>query len=274
MNRLRTIFAVAKKDLIQLLRYPTWIIQTIIWPLLFPLLYIASAIGFSGPEKTGISAFEAAAGTDNYVGFIVVGTMAWMCVNLTMWNFGGYLREEQTRGTLEANWLCPINKFDFLIGGGINSLFMSFVFTVVSIIEYRLVYGVHFTGNVFTWLLMLLIMYPAVYGLGMIFASLVLWAKEVNAAVNVARGTMMIFCGITFPIAVMPGWMQSIAKFIPFTYGIQGTRQIMVNGESLTDARFNILMCLMLGIVFLVLGRLLFKYVESRVKISGSLERF
>lgn len=274
MNRLRTIFAVAKKDLIQLLRYPTWIIQTIIWPLLFPLLYIASAIGFSGPEKTGISAFEAAAGTDNYVGFIVVGTMAWMCVNLTMWNFGGYLREEQTRGTLEANWLCPINKFDFLIGGGINSLFMSFVFTVVSIIEYRLVYGVHFTGNVFTWLLMLLIMYPAVYGLGMIFASLVLWSKEVNAAVNVARGTMMIFCGITFPIAVMPGWMQSIAKFIPFTYGIQGTRQIMVNGESLMDARFNILMCLMLGIVFLVLGRLLFKYVESRVKISGSLERF
>lgn len=274
MNRIRTIFAVARKDLIQLLRYPTWIIQVIIWPLIFPLLYIMSAVGFSGPGRTGISAFQASAGTDNYIGFIVAGTMAWMCVNMTMWNFGGYLREEQTRGTLEANWLCPINKFDFLIGGGMNSLFLSFVFTVVSVIEYILIYGVHFTGNVFTWILMFLIMYPAVFGLGLAFASLVLWAKEVNAAVNVARGTMMIFCGITFPIAVMPVWMQSIAKFIPFTYGIGAIRQVMVNGDSLAEARYNILMCLILGAVLLVIGRVLFKYVEARVKISGSLERF
>jgi ABC-2 type transport system permease protein len=274
MRRLRTIIAVSKKDLIQLLRYPTWIIQTIIWPLIFPLLYILSALGFSGPERTGISAFQAAAGTDNYVGFIVIGTMAWMCVNLTMWNFGGYLREEQTRGTLEANWLCPINKFDFLIGGGVNSIILTFMFTVVSVIEYRFIYGIHFTGNVFEWLLMFLILYPAVYGLGMVFASLVLWAKEVNAAVNVARGTMMILCGITFPITVMPGWMQTIAKFIPFTYGIQAARQIMINGESLFDSRYNILMCLGLGAVLIILGRIVFKYVESRVKISGSLERF
>lgn len=274
MNRIRTIMAVAKKDLIQLLRYPTWIIQTIIWPLIFPLLYILSALGFSGPGRTGIAAFQAAAGTDNYVGFIVIGTMAWMCVNLTMWNFGGYLREEQTRGTLEANWLCPINRFDFLIGGGINSLIMAFLFTVVSVVEYKFIYGVEFTGNVFMWLLMFLVMYPAVYGLGMAFASLVLWAKEVNAAVNVARGTMMILCGITFPIDVMPGWMQSIAGFIPFTYGIQAARQVMINGESLYAARFNILLCLSLGVVLLIIGRLLFNYVESRVKVSGSLERF
>lgn len=274
MKRVRTIMAVAKKDLIQLLRYPTWIIQTIIWPLIFPLLYILSALGFSGPGRTGISAFQAAAGTDNYVGFIVIGTMAWMCVNLTMWNFGGYLREEQTRGTLEANWLCPINRFDFLIGGGINSLIMAFLFTVVSVIEYRFIYGVEFTGNVFMWLLMFLVMYPAVYGLGMAFASLVLWAKEVNAAVNVARGTMMILCGITFPITVMPGWMQSIAGCIPFTYGIQAARQVMINGESLYAARFNILLCLSLGIGLLIIGKLLFNYVESRVKVSGSLERF
>ncbi len=274
MYRLRTIIAVTKKDLIQLLRYPTWIIQTIIWPLIFPLLYILSALGFSGPERTGISAFQAAAGTDNYVGFIVIGTMAWMAVNLTMWNFGGYLREEQTRGTLEANWLCPINKFDFLIGGGVNSIVLAFMFTVVSVIEYRFIYGIHFTGNVFLWLLMFVIMYPAVYGLGMVFASLVLWAKEVNAAVNVARGTMMIFSGITFPITVMPGWMQTIANFIPFTYGIKATRQIMINGESLFDARYNILITLGLGAVLIIIGKLLFNYVESRVKVSGSLERF
>lgn len=274
MQRFRTIIAVARKDMTQLFRYPTWVIQVLIWPLIFPLLYIMSAVGFSGPSGNGIEAFQNAAGTNNYIGFIVVGTMAWMGVNMTMWNFGGYLREEQTRGTLEANWLCPINRFDFLVGGGINSIIITSLFTAVSVIEYSFIYRVNFTGNIFEWILMFLIMYPAIYGLGMVFASLVLWLKEVGAAVNVARGTMMIFCGITFPMAVMPGWMQSIAKCIPFTYGIQATRQVMVNGESLAAASFNIFMCLGLGVLLLVIGRILFKGLETKVKVSGSLERF
>jgi ABC-2 type transport system permease protein len=48
----------------------------------------------------------------------------------------------------------------------------------------------------------------------------------------------------------------------------------MISGESLFDAKYNILMCLGLGAVLIILGRIVFKYVESRVKISGSLERF
>lgn len=274
MNRLRTIAAVAKKDLIQLYRYPTWIIQVIIWPLIFPLMYILSALGYAGPQKSGLTVFEQATGTTNILGFIVIGTMAWMWVNITMWNFGGYLREEQTRGTLEANWLCPINKFDFLIGGGVLPMVLSLMFTVIGMIEYRFIYGIHFTGNIFLWIIVYLVIFPSVYGLGMIFASFVLWLKEVGAAVNVARGTMMILCGITFPIAVMPIWMQTTARFIPFTHGISAARKIMVNGVGLQAAGSDMLICLGEGIVLLILGRVFFKHIENRVKMSGSLERF
>lgn len=274
MNRARTIYAVFLKDFTQMLRYPTWFIQLIIWPLIFPLMYILSAYGMAGPDRYGLQAFKDVTGTGSFMGFIVVGTMAWLWVNTTMWSFGGYLREEQTRGTLESNWLCPINKFDLLIGGGLVSVFQAIFISAVSIIEYRFIYGVHFTGSVFSWILMFIIMMPAVYGLGGLFASLILWLKEVNAAVNLARGVMMILCGITFPIAIMPGWMGTIAKAIPFTYGIEAARQIMVNGESLYSAGYNILMCLLEGFVLLITGRLLFKVIENKVKISGSLERF
>jgi ABC-2 type transport system permease protein len=274
MKRLRVIIAVARKDLIQLLRYPTWIIQVIIWPLIFPLMYILSALGYAGPQRTGLAVFEEATGTSNILGFIVIGTMVWMCVNITMWNFGGYLREEQTRGTLEANWLCPINKFDFLIGGGAIPMFLSFMFTAIGMIEYRFIYGIHFTGNIFLWVLVYLVIFPSVYGLGLVFASLVLWAKQVHAAVNVARGTMMILCGITFPIAVMPIWMQRVSSFLPFTHGISAARKIMVNGAGLASASSDMLLCLGEGMVLLVLGRLIFKHIENKVKMSGSLERF
>ena len=73
-------------------------------------------------DKVGLNTFTAAAGTNNYIGFIVVGTMAWMWVNITMWEFGTYLRQEQMFGTLESNWLCPIKKFDFLNQAGVHLL--------------------------------------------------------------------------------------------------------------------------------------------------------
>lgn len=274
MQRLRTIGAVFKKDFTQMIRYPSWFIQLLIWPLIFPLLYILSALGMAGPDHSGIDVFQSATGTGNFIGFIVVGTMAWMWVNTTMWSFGTYLREEQTRGTLESNWLCPINKFDLLIGGGLVSVFQAVFICIVSVVEYRFVYGVHFTGNLLEWIAVFIIMMPGVYGLGAVFASLILWLKEAGAAVNIARGVMMILCGITFPIAVMPEWMRFLAKGIPFTYGINAARQIMVNGEGLARAGYNIAMCAGEGIALLILGWLLFKVIENKVKNSGSLERF
>lgn len=274
MNRLRTISTVLKKEFIMIVRYPTWIIQLIICPLIFPIIYILSAIGFSGPDRSGLKAFSAVTGTSNYMGYIVIGTMLWMWVNTTMWGFGTFLREEQMRGTLESNWLCPINKFDFLLGNGLVSMLQALIINIISVLEYRFIYRIHFTGNISYWFLIFLIMIPGIYGLGALFASLVLWAKETNAAVQFVRGCIMILCGITFPISITPIWMQSISKCIPFTYGIMAARQLMVNGNTLKEASFNIKICLILGLTFFIAGRLAFLYTERRVKNQGTLGRF
>ncbi len=274
MHRIRTIIAVAKKDLIQLIRYPTWIIQLIIWPLIFPLMYIVSGIGMAGPNAKGFENFEHMAGTSSFESFIVVGIMVWMWTNSVMWSFGTYLRNEQTRGTLESNWLCPINRFDMLIGGAVVSMVDSLIMIVISIAEYRLIYGIKFTGNALEYILLFLIMIPGVYGFGCIFASLVLWAKETSAAVQLVRGIIMIFCGISFPVTFMPVWMQNVSKALPFTFGISAARNIMIEGSGIKGASKDLLWCLVIGILFFIAGRISFMMVERKVRNSGALERF
>lgn len=274
ITRVRTINAVFIKEMTLLMRYPTWIIELIIWPILFPLVYILSALGMAGPDQSGLVAFKSATGTTSYMGYIMIGTMVWNWVNITMWTFGSFLRDEQMRGTLESNWLCPINRFDLLLGGGLSTLLQSFIMTLVSVIEYKLIFRVSFTGNILYWLLIFIILTPSVYGLGMLFASVILWLKQANAAVNLVRGIIMIICGITFPVSVMSESLQIISKFVPFTYGIEASRQIMVNGKSLTEAGFNIFMCIFEGVILLMLGRLAFRSIENKVRVSGSLERF
>ncbi len=274
MQRLRNIRAIAKKDLTQLIRYPTWMISLIIWPLIFPMIYILTGIAMAGPNGGGFKDFDKLAGTDNFSAFIVVGVMVWMWVNSVMWSFGTSLRDEQTRGTLESNWLCPINRFDMLIGGAMVSIVMGLFIVFVSFIEYRFLYGIKFTGNILEWIIVFLSLIPGVYGFGSMFASLVLWAKETGAAVQLVRGIIMIFCGISFPIMIMPQWMQNVANVLPFTFGISAARKIMIQNLGLVGARGDILMCLLIGCIYLVMGRLCFMAVEKKVRDSGSLERF
>lgn len=274
MRRIRTVMAVFRKELTQVTRYKDWIVGLFVWPLIFPLMYILSGVGMAGPDGGGFKTFSKVTGTDNFMGFVVIGTMAWSWVNRTMWSFGTFLRDEQNRGTLESNWLCPISRFDLLIGGGFMNLVISILVILISVLEYRLVFGIHFSGSVINWIVAFLVMIPGVYGFGAIFASLVLWVKETNSAVHLARGMMMLLCGITYPITLMPSWMQGAAKCLPFTFGISAARKLMIQGLNLGAAGKDLLLCLLVGVIYLLMGRMSFMAVERQVRNSGSLERF
>src|ERR1041385_8079315 len=206
------------------LRYPGFIVALIVWPVILPAGYILSARALAGPDGSGLALFAQAAGTRDYVGYIAVGTIVWMWQNMTLWTIGYALREEQLRGTLESNWLTPARRLWFLFGSGLMHGLLMLSFTIISGLEFVLFFGAHFSGNPLLAALVLLAATPSIYGLGFAFASLVLAAKEANAFVFLVRGLVMIFCGITYPISVLPGWMQAVAVWLPQTYVIHGMR--------------------------------------------------
>jgi ABC-2 type transport system permease protein len=207
-SELRALFAVARKEWFYFIRYPTWVVALVIWPIIFPLAYILSARALSGPDGSGLVLFTQATGVQDYLGYIVVGTTIWMWQNMVLWNIGFALRMEQWRGTLESNWLSPTWRFSFLLGNTGSQMVTMFFFLVVSAVEFGLFFGVRLHGNGWLVLLMFLAAIPSIYGLGFVFASLVIAAKEANAFVYLVRGFVMIFCGITYPLSVLPGWMQ------------------------------------------------------------------
>jgi ABC-2 type transport system permease protein len=45
----------------------------------------------------------------------------------------------------------------------------------------------------------------------------------------------MFLCGLLWPVEQMPDYLQWIAKFLPLTYGVEGIRALMLQGQSLLD---------------------------------------
>ena len=123
-------------------------------------------------------------------------------------------------------------------------------------------------------LFIILISIPAVYGIGFIFASLVLWAKEANSMVFLVRGIMTIFCGITYPLAVLPNWMKEISQFIPMTHSVNALRAVIASGATIEHITKEINFLIISGIILMLLGILAFSYTQRKAKTIGSLGHY
>lgn len=271
---LRALWAVTKKEWYYFVRYPTWIINMLLWPIIFPLGYILSARALAGPDGSGLVLFSQRTGIQDYYGYIVIGTMIWMVQNVALWGVGFALRNEQWRGTLESCWLTPAQRFAFLFGPAVVHMVTMLTFLLIASVEFGLLFGVRLNGNPLLVVLMILISMPAIYGLAMAFASLVITAKEAQNFVFMVRGLVMIFCGITFPVSILPGWMQVIAKWLPQTYMIEAVRKAALGGATLSDLAPDIAAMLGFGAFLLAAGYLFFAWMERRARRSGAIGQY
>ena len=193
---LRAFWAVVRREWTVFIRYPSWIVSLLIWP----MGYILTARALSGVDGSGLTTFQNSTGLTEYVGYIAVGTMIWMWQNIVLWAVGYSLRNEQMRGTLESNWLSPTWRFSYLLGSSVPQMVSMITLLIVSGLEYAFIFNVKFNGSLWLTFLVILAAIPSVYGLGFAFASVVITVKEANAFVFLVRGVVMVFCGITYPL--------------------------------------------------------------------------
>ena len=271
---IQALWAVVRREWTIFVRYPSWIIALFIWPVIFPMGYILTARALSGVDGSGLATFQNTTGLTEYVGYIAVGTMIWMWQNIVLWAVGYSLRNEQMRGTLESNWLSPTWRFAYLLGSSIPQLVSMFMLMLVSGLEYALLFGVNFNGSLWLTLLVIFAAIPSVYGLGFAFASVVITLKEANAFVFLVRGIVMIFCGITYPMAMLPDWMQSVAQWLPQTYIIHAMRTAALSTEGFNGIAFDLKMMLLFGILWLAVGYTLFNMMERRARQTGAIGQY
>ena len=271
---LQAFWAVTRREWTIFLRYPTWVIALFIWPMIFPMAYLLTARALSGVDGSGLAQFQLNTGVSDYIGYIAVGTTIWMWQNIVLWEVGFALRNEQMRGTLESNWLSPTWRFSFLMGSTLPQMVSMAMFMAVAVLEFTLIFGVRFEGSLWLSLLVLLVSIPSIYGLGFAFASVVITAKEAHAFVFLVRGLVMIFCGITYPVTLLPEWMRSVTYLLPQTYVIHAMRLAALSPVKLADLMPDILPLIFFGAFWLTAGYVLFNWMERRARQTGSIGQY
>lgn len=272
---LRAFAAAGLKEWRILRRYPTLFLGFLFWPIVLPASYVLQARGFAGNSPAAMEAFAERAGTSDIVGFLFLGFTAYMWISMVLWGPGTALRTEQVRGSLEALFLTPASRLVILFGPAFSQIVWAlYMFGLVGVALVFL-FGVPIgLAEALRALAVIVVSVPALYGLGALFASIVLRFGEVSALVQTVRGVFTVFCGMTFPIVVLPEWGRAVALTLPPTYLIGGLRSVLLAEADLVSLIPELAILLALGLFLCGAAVVAFRRTERYARRGGSLAKY
>ncbi len=171
-----------------------------------------------------------------YAGFAVLGgamTAFWLNV---LWSMASQLYWDKDQGNLELYILAPGPMMAVLLGMAVGGLIMTGTRATLILVVCSLLFGV--TYQVVSPLLLaavFVITMTALYGMGMMFASVFLVAgREAWHLSNLMQEPIYLASGFYFPVKALGFWAATFASVIPLTLGMDAMRQlIFANGPAL-----------------------------------------
>jgi ABC-2 type transport system permease protein len=268
-SNLLAILAIAKKDWLHFLRYPLnavfHIFQPIIW--LTPIYFLGQSFSAQG----GNAGFAAYSGTEDYMSFILLGTILSNYISAVFWGMGYSLKNEMDSGVLESNWMTPMSRSLLLVGRTLASLATTTVTSAGVLLLGWLFFGFRITGSLLAAVVSVVPMLVALYGFGFAFAALVLLMREPNTLIDISDFVVGMMSGRQFPVNVLPRFLLPISLAIPLTYGFDIVRGYLLGTRTIIPIQYEIVILIVSMGIMAPVGYVVFKIVERRCRALGTL---
>lgn len=254
---LRTMIARAYPRVVGMGRQPSWIIHEALMPILSVAAFAYVYRAMKAPEE--------------FIGFVILGgamTAFWLNV---LWSMGAQLYWERSSGNLELYIMAPTSMMAVLAGMALGGMALTMVRATVIMGVGILLFQVPFAPS--SWVLLIfvfLLTLLALYGLGMMFASVfLLWGREAWHIVNLLQEPVYLLSGMNYPLKVFPTALATAAAVIPLTAGMDAMRQILFKVDGFWALWIEVLLLAGLSIVFLFLAQRFLAYLERRSREEG-----
>lgn len=197
----------------------------------------------------------------DYVGFVVVGgamTAFWLNV---LWSMASQLYWDKDAGNLELYILSPGPLTAILLGMAVGGLVSASVRAGAILIIASLLFNVTYsTGSLFLLIVVFILTMSALYGMGMVFASVFLASgREAWHIANMLQEPIYLVSGFYFPVKALGFWVATFASVIPLTVGLDAMRQLLfTNDPTLGFLSVNVEIGILVVLTFVFIGAAVF----------------
>ncbi len=184
--------------------------------------------------------------------------------------FGAGMRAVSDRETnvLRRFKVAPTNAGPIIVGSMVSGWLAYMPTLALFMLLGKVVYHASITTDLLSLTLFVSIGLITFRAIGMIIAALVNSAQEASILIQILYLPMLFLSGATFPLSMMPMWVQTIAHFLPATYFFDGMQNILLGGQNLVQNWEEVVGLIVAGAVALFVGVKLFRW-EKEEKIAG-----
>lgn len=228
-------------------------------------------IGAGAGEITGEQQID----TNFLITYLLIGTLVWRFLASIFNNISEMIAWERWEGTIEYTFMAPVRRFNQMIGQTIFAIVYSLIFTVIIGVVVAAFFDLDFAdADLVAATIILLVGSLSFVAVGMVASILPLLYPERGAQMtNIVQAFFLLVSGVYYPISVLPGWLQVLAKISPATYVLEGMRSALLPGTVENSPMSYVPPLLLMGLVMLPLGVYLFQRAEKYTKRTGKLKR-
>ncbi len=251
-------------------RYWGWEVVWLIYNILnsMSVTYIGASAGLITHDRINTSYLTL---------YLLIGTAVWSYLSVTFEGVTDMINIERWEGTIEHTFMAPISRFTHLIGSCWYAIAHGLLFTFLQLIVVAAFFKLDLShANYLTAIFMLLMGSVSFIGFGIMAAVLPLLYTEKGSQMSfIVRAVLLLVSGVYYPVEVLPGWMQPLAKISPATYVLDGLRagvlrnQVIWSGE-IWSYTWPLIVT---GIVSIPLSIFIFRQAEMYAKRTGKLKR-
>jgi len=246
--------------------YKTQVILTILsWILpVFTYYFVGTSLGNSIVSEIGVS---------NYTSFFVIGLAFQGYVSSVITTVSQRIRNEQLYGTIEYYVLSKSGVTSFLLYSSMWGFTINTINALV-ILSVGLGLGVNYHIDILASLLVIILLILSTLGLAFLSGAFTMIIKQGNPISFFFSTFTTLMTGVVFPVAVIPSFIRGVSYVLPLTWALETLRETMLEGASLPQVAFQLLILAIFDAILLPLGILAFKLAFKKARIKGTLGEY
>lgn len=190
----------------------------------------------------------------SYVEFVIPGLLMMTMITSVMTGLPRAIAYEKDIGTMNGFLAAPISRFSIIGGKALGRIIRGFIQGILSLVLAIVLFRINVYGSLLSIFAILLLGVFSFVGLGIVMTSIAEDEETASMIIMTLTLPMMLLSGIFFPVEMMPSFMQTISRLLPFTYAVDAMRRVMVFGATLGNVYTDVVVMLAFGIATLIIA--------------------
>ena len=195
-----------------------------------------------------------------YIDWVIPGILSMNMMFSALFGVGFVIVRYRKNGMLKRLKATPITAFEYLSAQVVSRLLLIMVVTAFVFYGTNIFVDFVMNGSDLDLFIVFALGSLSMISLGLIIAARISSEETAGGLLNLFSWPMMFFSGVWFSLEGAAPIMQNIAEIFPLTHVTAAARAIMIDGASLMDISYHLIILTIQSVVFLLFGAWFFKW--------------